>query len=128
MSKKQQTLQQLWGSQPKPKPVPKPVIDEVTLLSDDDDALFEAVFEETMKKFDAGIVDEVTGSVTPLPGGSGIPSATAVESLPGFDNGAGDTWIYPTNYAVRKYQLDIVETCLFHNTLVALPTGLGSLL
>lgn len=35
------------------------------------------------------------------------------------------TWIYPINYPVRGYQLNIVQKALFYNTLVALPTGLG---
>ncbi|XP_046398498.1 uncharacterized protein LOC124165234 isoform X2 [Ischnura elegans] len=43
----------------------------------------------------------------------------------GFDKEAGRTWIYPCNYPVRKYQLDIVHSALFDNTLVSLPTGLG---
>lgn len=34
-------------------------------------------------------------------------------------------WHYPTNLPVRDYQLAIAETCLQHNTLVILPTGLG---
>ncbi|CAL8131802.1 unnamed protein product [Orchesella dallaii] len=42
-----------------------------------------------------------------------------------FDTISGTLWIYPTNRAVRDYQLKIVETALFHNTLVSLPTGLG---
>jgi len=41
-----------------------------------------------------------------------------METLPGFDVEAGRTWIYPTNFPVRKYQFDIVKTCLFQNTLV----------
>ncbi|XP_065074873.1 uncharacterized protein LOC135698718 [Ochlerotatus camptorhynchus] len=43
----------------------------------------------------------------------------------GFDNNAGDIWIYPTNYPVRKYQFSIVRAALFKNTMVVLPTGLG---
>ncbi|XP_055600531.1 uncharacterized protein LOC129749550 [Uranotaenia lowii] len=43
----------------------------------------------------------------------------------GFDNNAGDSWIYPTNYPVRKYQFTITQAALFKNTLVVLPTGLG---
>ncbi|EFN84892.1 Fanconi anemia group M protein [Harpegnathos saltator] len=43
----------------------------------------------------------------------------------GFDLSAGNTWVYPENYPVRKYQYNIVETALYHNTLVCLPTGLG---
>ena len=45
--------------------------------------------------------------------------------LPGFDECAGRLWIYPTNYPVRDYQYNIVQICLFRNTLVTLPTGLG---
>ncbi|PSK60463.1 hypothetical protein B9Z65_613 [Elsinoe australis] len=36
------------------------------------------------------------------------------------------TWIYPVNLGtVRDYQFNIVQNGLFHNLLVALPTGLG---
>ncbi|RKF81530.1 ATP-dependent DNA helicase mph1 [Golovinomyces cichoracearum] len=36
------------------------------------------------------------------------------------------TWIYPMNLgAIRDYQYSIVKNGLFHNLLVALPTGLG---
>lgn len=36
-----------------------------------------------------------------------------------------ETWIYPENknFAVREYQRAIIETALFKNTLVVLPTG-----
>jgi hypothetical protein len=34
-------------------------------------------------------------------------------------------WIYPLNRPKRDYQFNIVKNCLFENTLVALPTGLG---
>ncbi|KAJ6501105.1 hypothetical protein C8R47DRAFT_1255539 [Mycena vitilis] len=34
-------------------------------------------------------------------------------------------WIYPLNQPKRDYQYAIVERCLFDNTIVALPTGLG---
>nr|XP_034173001.1 Fanconi anemia group M protein [Osmia lignaria] len=43
----------------------------------------------------------------------------------GFDLSAGKTWIYPENYPVRDYQFNIVQACLYKNTLVCLPTGLG---
>uniref|UniRef100_A0A1B6CWP1 Fanconi anemia group M protein n=2 Tax=Clastoptera arizonana TaxID=38151 RepID=A0A1B6CWP1_9HEMI len=43
----------------------------------------------------------------------------------GFYLLAGETYIYPTNYPVRDYQMNIVRSALFHNTLVCLPTGLG---
>ncbi|KFA50801.1 hypothetical protein S40293_05811 [Stachybotrys chartarum IBT 40293] len=43
-----------------------------------------------------------------------------------LDKEAMKTWVYPTNLgAIRDYQYSIVKSSLFHNTLVALPTGLG---
>jgi hypothetical protein len=41
------------------------------------------------------------------------------------DRAAAETWVYPLNRPKRDYQFNIVRTCLFDNTLVALPTGLG---
>ncbi|XP_059474472.1 LOW QUALITY PROTEIN: Fanconi anemia group M protein [Neocloeon triangulifer] len=43
----------------------------------------------------------------------------------GFCSETGQHWVYPVNYPERKYQLDIVRTALFQNTLVCIPTGLG---
>lgn len=43
-----------------------------------------------------------------------------------LDLEAAKTWVYPTNIGVvRDYQFNIVAKGLFHNLLVALPTGLG---
>ncbi|CAK4030901.1 ATP-dependent DNA helicase mph1 [Lecanosticta acicola] len=43
-----------------------------------------------------------------------------------LDEEAMKTWVYPTNLGtIRDYQYNIVSRSLFHNTLVALPTGLG---
>lgn len=42
-----------------------------------------------------------------------------------IDCAAAQTWIYPVNKPLRAYQLNIVQKALFHNVLVALPTGLG---
>lgn len=41
------------------------------------------------------------------------------------DRLAAKTWIYPLNKPKRDYQYNIVKKCLYENTLVALPTGLG---
>ena len=41
------------------------------------------------------------------------------------DSEAVQEWIYPLNKPRRDYQFNIVKKCLFDNTLVALPTGLG---
>ncbi|KAI4241024.1 MAG: hypothetical protein L6R40_004772 [Gallowayella cf. fulva] len=39
---------------------------------------------------------------------------------------AMETWVYPTNLGkIREYQYSIVARGLYHNMLVALPTGLG---
>ncbi|KAF1989602.1 P-loop containing nucleoside triphosphate hydrolase protein [Aulographum hederae CBS 113979] len=43
-----------------------------------------------------------------------------------LDFEAMETWVYPTNLGtIRDYQFNIVSRGLFHNMLVALPTGLG---
>ena len=41
----------------------------------------------------------------------------------GFDISSGKKWIYPENYPRRDYQFNIVQTALYNNTLVCLPTG-----
>ncbi|CAH0754382.1 unnamed protein product [Bemisia tabaci] len=43
----------------------------------------------------------------------------------GFFLPSGNYYYYPTNFPVREYQKTIIETALFNNTLVVLPTGLG---
>lgn len=35
------------------------------------------------------------------------------------------TWVFPTNYAKRDYQFNMIRKALYTNVLVALPTGLG---
>ena len=43
-----------------------------------------------------------------------------------LDHEALKTWVYPTNLGtIRDYQYNIVSRGLYHNLLVALPTGLG---
>lgn len=37
----------------------------------------------------------------------------------GFDSTMGNTWIYPTNYPIRQYQLHISRVSLYKNTLVS---------
>ncbi|XP_065131208.1 Fanconi anemia group M protein isoform X2 [Paramisgurnus dabryanus] len=74
---------------------------------DDDDLMLVAVFEAE-KSLQAS-------DVTSCP----------EEHTKGFDPSAGQIWIYPTNYPIREYQLQISEAALLQNTLVCLPTGLG---
>ncbi|KAL0486019.1 hypothetical protein AKO1_012294 [Acrasis kona] len=50
------------------------------------------------------------------------------DSMPHVDREATRTWYYPSNMKVRQYQLKIVESSLYSNTMVCLPTGLGKTL
>lgn len=52
----------------------------------------------------------------------GLTISSDPETL-GFDLSAGSKWIYPENYPMREYQFTIVQTALYNNTLVCLPTG-----
>ena len=45
-----------------------------------------------------------------------------------IDTDTMHTYIYPTNYEVRKYQQQMTRTALFNNTIICLPTGLGKTL
>jgi fanconi anemia group M protein len=47
-----------------------------------------------------------------------------------YDPATASTWIYPTSdvYEKRRYQFEMAERALSHNTLVSLPTGLGKTL
>lgn len=51
-----------------------------------------------------------------------------MDGYPVIDRHEAQTWLYPTNYEVREYQLAITRKALFQNTLVCLPTGLGKTL
>lgn len=44
------------------------------------------------------------------------------------DREAALTWVYPSHPSIREYQYTMVQTSLFDNTLVCLPTGLGKTL
>lgn len=41
----------------------------------------------------------------------------------GFHLSSGLNFLYPSNFPVREYQMNIIKTALFNNTLVSLPTG-----
>jgi hypothetical protein len=50
---------------------------------------------------------------------------TQYADIDGFDKNSGSIWIYPNNFPIRSYQYNIVEQCLYKNTMVVLPTGMG---
>lgn len=98
-----------------PKPKDKPPDDMVVLSDEDDQFLIQAMDETLASNLPSTSIAQ-----------SAYPSTQkALENLEGFDVVAGQTWIYPTNYPVRSYQFNIVQTALFKNTMVILPTGLG---
>ncbi|KAI0824139.1 hypothetical protein BC628DRAFT_444999 [Trametes gibbosa] len=74
-------------------------------------------FEEEIVEFEQFPAPEV-----PVGGHFVRPTPTMKLSA---DRLAAKTWIYPLNKPKRDYQYNIVKKCLFENTLVALPTGLG---
>jgi ATP-dependent DNA helicase MPH1 len=77
--------------------------------------------------FGRGVADATSGHKPPT-ARRAWPSANKQEPLTHhqLDLEAAKTWIYPTNIGkIRDYQFNIVQRGLFHNTLVALPTGLG---
>ncbi len=72
-------------------------------------------------------VDDIANEVTNLSNNQPSKSlnSSLYEEIPGFDMESGKKYIYPTNFPIRDYQFNIVKKCLFKNTLVSLPTGLG---
>ncbi|XP_013379529.1 Fanconi anemia group M protein [Lingula anatina] len=126
-------------------------VDTVELLDseDEEDMLLAMAMEQSLKEIQPGqdLADPKPTCINPLPACGNITNIaissanddhashtdvartdinnTSIEEIPGFDMSAGRLWIYPTNYPVRTYQYDIVQQCLYKNTLVALPTGLG---
>lgn len=65
----------------------------------------------------------VPGSLEFRGGPSSVPEPPTHHDL---DHDALSTWVYPTNIGtIRDYQYNIVSRALFHNLLVALPTGMG---
>ncbi|XP_035388629.1 Fanconi anemia group M protein isoform X2 [Electrophorus electricus] len=86
----------------------------------DDDLILVAVYEAEKSLEDCGQSGDLTTDAIGL-----RDSTETYADLPGYDSSSGKVWIYPTNFPIRDYQLKISEECLFQNTLVCLPTGLG---
>uniref|UniRef100_A0A0P4W5D2 Helicase ATP-binding domain-containing protein n=1 Tax=Scylla olivacea TaxID=85551 RepID=A0A0P4W5D2_SCYOL len=96
-------------------------------LFGEDDEIFSMISEDSIK------IEETQGQQQPQPSTSyqpgrppqPLPQFRPSERLPDFDEEAGSTWIFPVNYPLRGYQYSMVESSLFRNTLISLPTGLG---
>lgn len=68
--------------------------------------------------------DETVLQLVDNPYDGNVSSATNLRTdykFKGFDASMGKTWIYPTNYDIRQYQMNICRNALFKNTLVSKP-------
>ena len=75
--------------------------------------------DSVLKDTDYNRFLECNKSAFTIPPNNGFPVTTP------YRPNSELTWIYPGNKGFRKYQFVICRTCLFYNTLVCLPTGLG---
>ncbi|XP_023162300.2 uncharacterized protein LOC111593642 isoform X2 [Drosophila hydei] len=71
---------------------------------------------------DLALNDEALGKLLDTPAES---EPRIISECVGFDESAGNNWLYPNNLPLRSYQHSIVQAALYRNTLVVLPTGLG---
>ena len=116
----------------------KPPPQEVVLddFDDEDPALIQAVFSQSPQKTPTSFRQttlfgrETTTGEAPSTQSRAHNWPLANRNEPPthhkLDSEAVKTWVYPTNLGkIRDYQFNIVQRGLFHNLLVALPTGLG---
>lgn len=100
--------------------------DDMKDVSDTDEesekAMIEQIKRDSLKQLEEA--EKVT-SVYEDPNVSTTDIFYQGDDARGFFLSSGETYIYPTNYPIRDYQRNIVQSCLFENTLVSLPTGLG---
>lgn len=127
-SKNQKTLFQFWRSNSnlsiksdnseasKKQDINKQSIEPIEEDDIDDLALIEASDR---------VLNETTGEKITLGIDDNKLLGTQYIETSGFDTQSGQIWIYPNNYPIRDYQYNIVQQCLYKNTMVVLPTGLG---
>lgn len=94
---------------------------ESELVDSLDDFFMDDIADEVAKDRKLDVFSGSASAVKPAPS----LNTSLYEEIPGFDMESGKTYIYPTNFPIRDYQFNIVKKCLFKNTLVSLPTGLG---
>lgn len=129
---KQTTLHQSWGYYNggevshvrAAQPGSSNTADVVSLESDDeDDENLLLALDESMRTIEVSPEEIITATdLAEIPEGYG---GDPTESLEGFDETAGRSWIFPLDFTLRRYQFNIAEAALLNNTLVSLPTGLG---
>ena len=91
-----------------------------------DDFFEDDISDELAKaRPDSSTTSDSTATCTSRGNAMSTHNTSLIEEMPGCDVEAGGQWIYPVNYPLRDYQFNIVQKCLFKNTLVCLPTGLG---
>lgn len=79
---------------------------------------------------DLGALDQVNPITTTVTNVANAPTVPPQAPPPPklhhyLDKTQISSYIYPTNLPIRDYQYSIVNRALYHNVLVALPTGLG---
>ena len=120
---KQATLFRAWGPGSSKQPTEVAEKRQETALEETDEVI--ELSEKDLEEFfeDDDLLDETHTASNAAP--TDAHNSSLYEDIPGFDNESGDSYVYPINYPLRDYQFNIVKKCLFKNTLVCLPTGLG---
>ena len=121
---KQATLFRAWGPGSSKQPTEVAEKRQETALEETDEVI--ELSEKDLEEFfedDDDLLDETHTASNAAP--TDAHNSSLYEDIPGFDSESGDSYVYPINYPLRDYQYNIVKKCLFKNTLVCLPTGLG---
>ncbi|EOR02812.1 ATP-dependent DNA helicase MPH1 [Wallemia ichthyophaga EXF-994] len=114
--------QRLWGAPPPPasRPPPRPVMVQKEHSGAKKQWDYKAMSKSNKQRKQKARAEEDGDMIIE-------DDLIEFEQFPSLST-AVKSWIYPTNYPIRDYQINITTQCLFQNTLVALPTGLGKTL
>ncbi|KAG7191833.1 3'-5' DNA helicase [Scheffersomyces spartinae] len=106
---------------------------EISLLSDRDEDDDEDVFDDSLTQLlnaqqtrttNTNVIRQIPtqNTTTTICNNTTRPGATATYTV---NESELSTFVYPINYPKRSYQYSVVQSAIWNNTLVALPTGLG---
>ena len=128
---KQMTLFGSWGHSARQEQTSNGRVPTLPACSDEIAPEYDTDFEMDEKMLAEFLEDDITHKLAiqsqqeSAKNKETLNTSSVYENIPGFDYEAGETFIYPTNYPTRDYQFNIIKKCLYKNTLVSLPTGLG---